>query len=195
MMKVDINGDTLWRKDYSGSNSSSVFYSIATAKDGNIIAAGGTYIIRDLSISSKGGSDLYVVKVNSINGEILWQSLYGGSKEDYATSVSATSDGGCILGGYTNSNDGDITGAKGYEDAWILKLDADGEVEWSIILGDTKGDRVTKVRETSFSGFIFIGYKSPTDNFYADPYYATNMYVAKLDQSGENPVGKNTGRE
>jgi hypothetical protein len=185
LMKVDVNGDTLWRKDYSGSNSSSAFYSIATVKDGNIVAVGSTSIIRNSNISSKGGGDLYVAKVNSTNGEILWQKLYGGSKEDYGFSVSATSDGGCIVGGLTSSMDGDITGAKGNEDAWILKLDADGELEWSIVTGDTKGDRVTKIRETSDKGFICIGYQSPTDNYSADPYYATNMWVAKLSQSGE----------
>jgi len=185
IMKVDTNGDTLWRKDYSGSNSSSVFYSIASAKDGNIFAAGSSSVIRDLDINSKGGNDLYVAKVSSTNGEILWQKLYGGSNEDYGFSVSATSDGGCIVGGLTNSFDGDITGAKGSEDAWILKLDAEGELEWSIVTGDTKGDRVTKIRETSDKGFICTGYQSPTDNYYADPYYATNMWVAKLSQSGE----------
>ncbi|HYM33800.1 MAG TPA: hypothetical protein VET48_00320, partial [Steroidobacteraceae bacterium] len=40
---------------------------------------------------------------------ILWQHSLGGSLDDIILSSSQTRDGGYILAGYTNSNDGDIT--------------------------------------------------------------------------------------
>jgi hypothetical protein len=53
-----------------------------------------------------------------------WANTYGGSSDDYAYSIQQTSDGGYIVAGYTES-----FGA-GYADVWVLKLDANGNVQW-----------------------------------------------------------------
>ena len=58
--------------------------------------------------------------------EIQWQRCYGGSGDDEATSIQQTSDGGYVVAGFSNSNDGDITNNHGGYDYWILKIDANG---------------------------------------------------------------------
>ncbi len=79
--------------------------SIQRTSDGGYILAGVT------NSFGAGGSDAWCVKLDS-SGNVLWQKTYGGASDDYAESVQATSDGGYILAGGTNS-----FGAGNY-DAW-----------------------------------------------------------------------------
>lgn len=60
----------------------------------------------------------------SADGTLDWQKIYGGSGYDRAVSFSQTIDGYFYLGGYTNSNDGDVgwyQGGTSY-DVWVAKL-------------------------------------------------------------------------
>ncbi len=52
---------------------------------------------------------------------IIWQKYLGRSKDDVAFSVSVTPDGGYIVVGYTESNDGDVSGNHGGADVWVVK--------------------------------------------------------------------------
>ncbi|GHV42257.1 hypothetical protein FACS1894187_24420 [Synergistales bacterium] len=45
---------------------------------------------------------------------------------DEARSIQQTSDGGYIVAGYSDSNDGDVSGNHGNSDYWIVKLSPDG---------------------------------------------------------------------
>jgi len=53
---------------------------------------------------------------------IEWQKSLGGSGNDYANSITQTSDGGYVVAGYTNSVDGDVVGNHGGDDVWVVKL-------------------------------------------------------------------------
>jgi hypothetical protein len=66
---------------------------------------------------------------------LVWEENLGGTSSDIATTIVATPDGGSIVGGYTNSDNGDVVGHKSGSDAWITKLDTDGNVEWKKIYG------------------------------------------------------------
>ena len=43
-------------------------------------------------------------------GQNTWVKTYGGSSGDHGRPITTTSDGGCVLTGYTDSNDGDFSG-------------------------------------------------------------------------------------
>jgi hypothetical protein len=78
-----------------------------------------------------------VLKLNQ-EGEILWQKTYGGTGSDSAYSMQETSDGGFIVAGETRSFSTDI------RDAWVLKLDSEGEIYDCPIMGTSNalvGDR------------------------------------------------------
>jgi hypothetical protein len=48
--------------------------------------------------------------------KIQWQKCLGGSNDDYADSIQETWDGGYIVAGKSESNDGDVTGHHGGDD-------------------------------------------------------------------------------
>lgn len=96
---------------------------------------------------------------------IVWQKTIGGSSSDEASSVKSTSDGGFILGGYSNSN---ISGDKtenciGSWDYWIVKLDAAGNIQWENTIGGDNPDLVADIIETYDGGFL-IGGSSSSDS-------------------------------
>jgi hypothetical protein len=70
---------------------------------------------------NRGSCDGWVVKLDQ-PGNIVWQKCLGGSRCDYSHSIRRTADGGYIVAGDTNSNDGDVSGNHGSEDFWIVKL-------------------------------------------------------------------------
>ena len=64
----------------------------------------------------------------------IWESIqtYGGSKEDIANAVIKTADGGFAIIGNTQSIDGDFTGkTREGSDLFLMKLDANGKLEWT----------------------------------------------------------------
>jgi len=65
-----------------------------------------------------------MVKINS-SGTIIWQKSLGGTGNDIPFSIIQTIDGGYIIAGYSDSNNGDVTGNQGYEDFLIIKLSQD----------------------------------------------------------------------
>jgi hypothetical protein len=74
------------------------------------------------------------VKLTS-TGTIAWQKSLGGSVNEFARSIQQTNDGGYIIAGSSNSNDGDVSGNQGLLDYWVLKLTNTGVIEWQKSLG------------------------------------------------------------
>jgi hypothetical protein len=58
-------------------------------------------------------------------GTLLWQKTLGGISFDEADYIEQTTEGGYIIAGRTNSNNGDVTGNHGNTDFWVVKLASD----------------------------------------------------------------------
>jgi gliding motility-associated-like protein len=137
-------GVTTAEKLYGGSNND---YSsdIITTSDGGYLLIGYT------NSFGNGGYDGYLVKLNS-QGVIQWSKAYGGPNDDEFGIGIQTSDGGYLLGGYTTSY-GDPA------DAWLVKTDAAGNLQWSKKYGDGNpyGERLYDLIQTADGGYAFCG--------------------------------------
>src|SRR5690606_14542930 len=102
---------------------------IRQTSDGGFIVAGESNENPLNSDSWHGDNDYWVLKLNSV-GEIEWQKCYGGTNIDEAHSILETTDGGYIVAGQTFSDNGDVSTLVGLVNAWILKLNSIGEIEW-----------------------------------------------------------------
>src|SRR5436190_12259968 len=111
---------------------------IEQTQDGGYIVAGTSNSVNGDVTNHHGTastSDCWIIKLNSA-GTILWQKSYGGTNNDYASSIKQTTDGGYIFSGYTSSNDGDVSGNHGgFEDGWVVKTDSTGTLIWQKCLG------------------------------------------------------------
>ena len=126
ILKLDAFGDIVWQKTYGGYNTDYA-YCVQQTNDGGYILAGST------NSFGAGGNDYWVLKLNK-SGDIEWQRSYGGPQDDVARSIQQTFDGGYIVVGETYSF------GSGRYDMWILKLDANGNIEWQRVYGSDLDD-------------------------------------------------------
>jgi hypothetical protein len=116
-----------------------------------------------------------------VYAQVRFAKTYGGTDDDRAYSVQQTSDGGYILAGFTAS-----FGAGGY-DIFLIKTDANGNIQWAKTFGGTYSDRATSVQQTSDGGYIVAG---GTWSFGAG---SNDIFLIKTDAKGNIQWAKTYG--
>lgn len=136
VIKLNANGDKVWIKVFGGSDYDSPD-AIAATGDGGAIITGTAYSNQSGHVgTSHGKGDVWVVKVNA-NGEMMWNSLLGGSDYDNSSAIAVTADGGYLISGASSSKDGDVGVTQGGDDLWLFKLNANGKILWNKTIGGT----------------------------------------------------------
>ena len=74
-----------------------------------------------------------------------------------------TTDGGYIVAGFGDSDDGDVSGNHGKDDCWIVKLDGSGSIQWQKSLGGSGKDRAESIHQTTDGGYIVAGFTESND--------------------------------
>lgn len=118
-IKINLEGNMLWQKNYGGSNFD-VGYSIRKTLDNNFIISGSSRS-SDNNFINKGQNDALIMKIDT-NGKLLWQKTVGGSEIDFCYDATELTSGSIIAVGESNSNNQDITTNKGFSDLLIIKL-------------------------------------------------------------------------
>ncbi len=196
IVKLDNSGNVEWDKTIGGEDYES-FPQIRTTNDGYFIC-GESYsnVSGDKTENAIGEDDYWLLKLDT-SGNIVWQNTIGGANTDFLYSMAATSDGGCILGGFSNSNiSGDKTeNSKGGYDYWIVKVDVAGNIEWDKTIGGSDGDKLYSIIQTSDSGFLLAGESSSniSGDKTEDSQGKNDYWVVKLNSLGtiewQNTIG------
>lgn len=164
VLKLTSGGQLEWSSTFGGKDLDEA-REIRQTSDGGYIVIGNT-----LSFGA-GYYDIWLLKLNGW-GRVQWQKTYGGPKADYGHSICQTADGGFIVAGETASF------GSGGIDAWILKLDSQGSVQWEKTYGGAKDDSVFSVRPLRGSGYVAVG---RTNSFGSGGF---DILVLKLGQNG-----------
>ena len=139
LLALDAAGNKIYSKIYGGSQND-VAYSMTRGNDGSLTLCGYT-TSNDGDVSgAKGSQDYWVININPANGNLNWQRVLGGSEAEYANSIIVDADGGYLVGGVSYSNDGDVAGALGEGDYWLVKLNANGSINWKQNVGGSGND-------------------------------------------------------
>jgi hypothetical protein len=185
----------MWNKSYGGSSTEEAFSVVQTA-DGGYVVAGNSSSNNGNVTGNHGGMDYWVTKLDS-SGALQWQKTYGGSQDDFAYYIEQTSDGGYIIAGYTTSNDNDVTGFHsgtfGWEgDIWIVKIDANGVLQWQKALGTSGDDYSRSVRETTDGNYIVAGAINGGDGNVTNYLGSWDFWVAKLNGTNGDVLWEKT---
>jgi hypothetical protein len=105
--------------------------------------------------------------------DTLWTRTYGGNSGEEGTAVCATIDGGFAIVGLTSS-----LGAGG-SDAWLVKTDSAGNIEWNRTYGGNGYDGINAIVQTADSGFVLAGRCNGA------PYLNQDGWVIKTDRLGD----------
>jgi hypothetical protein len=171
-----------WQKAFGGSNHE---YSkqIEQTNDGGLIIAGTSESNDYNVVFNHGGKDYWVVKTNA-NGSYNWMKTYGGSGDDDLTSISKTADGGYILCGTSNSNDGNKSVSYGNTDMWIVKINSLGNIQWEKSYGGSLGDGANSIEQTADHGYIIAGISNSNDGQITNNHGVADYWVIKTDSTG-----------
>ncbi|PWL29424.1 MAG: hypothetical protein DCO96_06580 [Fluviicola sp. XM-24bin1] len=181
-----------WQKSYGGLGNNDDSRSISNTSDGGFIICGRSDSNDGDVTFNNGGQDIWVIKLDA-NGIISWEKSLGGSGDDIGESIIQTNDGGYIVAGYTNSNDGDVSNNNGGQDFWIVKLDDLGNITWEKSLGGTSGDRAYCIRQTNDGGYIVAGYSLSNDGDVTTNNGGQDFWIVKLDDLGNITWEKSLG--
>ena len=173
LIKTDAKGNVQWAKTYGGIDSDDASF-VQQTSDGGYIVAGET------NSFGAGERDIFLIKTDA-KGNIQWAKTYGGTDDDFASSVQQTSDGGYIVAGYTTSF------GTGEGDIFLIKTDAKGNIKWAKTYGGRGSEGASSVRQTADGGYIVVG---NTNSFGAGKW---DIFLIKTDAKGNIQWAKTYG--
>ncbi|MBK7850765.1 MAG: T9SS type A sorting domain-containing protein [Bacteroidetes bacterium] len=182
VIKIDSIGQLEWQKCLGGTGPDGA-YSIIQLINGDYVITGTSWSTNGDVTGNHGKSDVWVVKLNS-TGNIIWQRCFGGTEHEGAYAINSTLDGGLILTGTTDSNNGDVVGNHGYYDVWLIKLDSSGTLEWQKCLGGVPNDEGWAVVQTPDSGYVVGGKTDSNDGDVSGLHGFTDFWLVKVDKVG-----------
>lgn len=98
--------------------------------------------------------DVGIGKINS-EGDLVSQFSYGGSDGEYGYSIVELLSNKILVSGTTFSNDGDIVGFHGGQDAWVFTIDSVGTLIWSKCYGGSDFETAHKIKKVSLVTIYF----------------------------------------
>jgi hypothetical protein len=153
-----------WKKVLGGSGND-YGYTMVKTPDGGYLVAGRTSSNNNGDVGpTKGGLDMWVVKLNAA-GAITWQKTYGGNSDEIASAAAVTQDGGYVIAGYTiTNNNGDVGVNHGGIDFWVIKINGNGVLQWQKTLGGNADEWPHAVTVTSEGRIVVAGYTKSNNN-------------------------------
>jgi len=210
--KLNSSGDYVWAKKFGGIDYD---YGLSVAVDpsGNVYTTGYFVGLADFdpgvgttNLTSAGGSDAYVSKLNS-SGDLVWAKTLEGAGFDSGASVAVDASGNVYTTGYfggtadfdPGAGTSNLTSA-GSTDAYVSKLNSSGDYVWAKKFGGIDGERGQSVA-VDLSGNVYTtGFFKGTADF--DPGVGTqdltsagsdDVFVSKLNSSGDYVWAKKFG--
>lgn len=155
VVKLGNTGSINWQKCYGGSGMERG-WAIKPVAGGYVIAGETVSNDGDVSGNHTYGSDFWLVKID-IAGNILWQKCYGGNKNEIAYALDITPDGGYIVAGSAESDDGDLNCNGGITDVWVIKVNSTGILEWQKNVGGNLYEEAYAVKTVKAGEYIIAG--------------------------------------
>lgn len=123
----------------------------------------------------------------------LWTLRVGGEGETLASAFAVCGQGGVIVVGSTDADEGFFGEGLGGLDGFVLRVDADGNVVFGRRLGGSGDDRFTHVLETMDGNFILLGTSDSADGDTRAARGGLDAWIVCLDAKGETLWTKNLG--
>lgn len=179
VVKISASGNLVWEKSFGGTQIDEA-RGIVSTNDGNYIIAGDTRSNDNDISNNKGAADLWLIKMTP-EGNLLWKKTIGGSNFDVARSIVKSQNNGFILAGSSRSSDIDVSENNGQNDAWILKVDDNGNLLWETTIGGSNIDFAYSVAELNDGSIVGVGDSTSNDGDILENKGFTDLLLIKID--------------
>jgi hypothetical protein len=191
IIRLDAQGNRLWEQVYGSTGDDFLNFVIGVSNGYVLVGSSFSFPDEHKTSPALGEGDIWLAGIDEY-GIQLWDRSYGGSGVDLVHALSRTGDGGIILGGLSQSHDGDRTTQDfgGELDVWVLRLDATFNRQWDLTFGGSHWDVLYDLQQTADGGFILgCASASPADGNKTVPSIGSwDYWVIKL---GPEPICDN----
>ena len=163
LTKWDSQGEFIWEAFYGEDYGDEPVKFIQDSR-GDLVIVGSTTNTPDQT------SNVMIVKINPENGTLVWKKDYGTPDIESGVDIAEMPDGGYVVAGnYQKTTEPNL---------YFLKVDADGNQEWSRIHSSTMRRGIYAVQNVNSGGIVASGYKLTEDK-------GMQGYLVRLDATGE----------
>jgi hypothetical protein len=142
LMKISPDGNVLWAKTFGG-NALDRGLVVRQKPNGDYIVLATTGSTSGQVSGFRGFRDFWLFRTDA-NGNLLQQRCLGGTGADDPACMELLPDGDILLGGVTNSNNGDVSDPNNQAQGWLLKLGSDFNIKWERLFGSVTGGANTR---------------------------------------------------
>jgi hypothetical protein len=145
LLLADSMGNLLWQHIYGGVGADMAKSVLINIPDSGFVFSGYT------NSYGNGGFDVYVVRTDK-NGNMIWQSSFGGLDWDFGNDLAFSSDGNVIVCGNSYNS------VYGKNEGYILKVNiATGALIWEKKYGGAEDDDFQRIKPTLGGNFSLAG--------------------------------------
>ena len=177
-IKISNTGELIWEKSFGGTETDEA-RAISQTTDGNYLIVGDTRS-DDLDVTkNNGAADLWVIKITP-EGTLLWEKTLGGTSFDVGRSALKTQDDGFLISGSSRSSDGNLTSNIGQNDAWVMKINRSGDLQWQKTIGGNEIDFFYDAVELNNQTIVAVGDSSSSNENTLENKGFTDLLILKL---------------
>lgn len=162
LLRTDSSLNIKWQKCLGGTNIE-FLNNMCFDGPGKLLITGFTNSNDYDIVNNHGDYDAWLLKVDT-SGNIIWSKTFGGTGGDYSCEIINNHDGSFIIGGYSNSIDGDLNYNYGGFDYSLFKIDSSGGLVWQNNFGGSLTDKVQAVSAYFNGDILMTGFSNSTDN-------------------------------
>ena len=155
VVKISAKGELLWEKSFGGTGIDRA-YDVVKTDDGAYVIVGETFSMDGDIFKNNGESDAWLLKVSDM-GNLLWERTFGGSDFDAARGLATTSDGGFVIAGNSKSVEGELEENSGENDIWLVKTDANGNLQDQMVMGGEGLDFGFDILQDDLGNLVLVG--------------------------------------
>lgn len=189
LLRLDAAQQSLWDRAYGGQGPDEL-RRVLPLRDGGFLLIGSSASEPSgtRTAAREGGFDAWIVRV-AADGTSLWDRAYGGLDGDRLNHGVELADGGFLLVGTSSSEPGPgkTAALDGPSDAWVLRVDAQGNRLWDRSYGGSGSEEFNTVVSDPGGSFVVAGWsdsRSGTGNKTSTAHGQRDAWVLRLGDDG-----------
>lgn len=187
LFKLSSDGSILWEQNYGGQQSEIGIDLLINSK-GVIFMAGNTQSVSYDVSKNAGFSDAWILQINPVNGEIVWEATHGSEFSDYATALKMDANNQLYLMGTTNAPMFHGEQSNGNEDAWLAKVNSPETIEHLALFGGEGFESVSNFCINSDGSILLIGTSNSQSDLFSTNKGKSDGWIAKLELDTQNSI-------
>lgn len=166
LFKLSSVGAIIWERNYGGSLDD-LGVDLLVDDASQLYVAGST-LSTSLDIGKNAGfSDAWLLKINSLNGFIMWEETHGGMESDQASCLSFDADKNVYLMGTTIATSFEGDASNGFQNVWLARVDEPNSLEHLGLFGGNGSESVHAFSMENDGSLLILGSSSSTSGLVA----------------------------